>query len=267
MAKRDFSVGMLISTYNWPQALEVIFQSILQQTQLPDEILIADDGSRADTTQLINRYRKIFKVPVKHAWHEDAGFRKGIILNKAVKLSTSDYIIEIDGDIVLHRRFIEDHIRVAERGYFVQGSRAMVGEAATQEILSGKGARHRVGFFTRGIRNRFNALRLPVLSWLIRANPYGSDNTKACNLAFWREDFIAINGYNNLFFGWGSEDCEFAARLINAGVLKKRLKLAAVCFHLHHEYNSKSQFAVNGQRYSDTKSSKMVFCPDGYAEV
>lgn|SRR5688572_30554972 len=265
MANRDFSVGILISTYNWPRALELIFESILQQTQLPDEILIADDGSGLETEMLISKYTKIFNMPVKHAWHEDQGFRKGIILNKAVKLSTSDYIIEIDGDILLHPRFIEDHVRNAQRGHFVQGARTMIGEDATVRILQTGNAN--LGFFSRGIKNRFNAVRLPGLSSLIKANPYSSDNIKACNLAFWREDFITINGYNNLFFGWGSEDCEFAARLINAGVLKRRLKLAAICFHLHHKYHSKSQFTVNEQRYSKTKINKLVFCPDGYAEV
>ncbi len=265
MVKKNFSVGVLIATYNWPQALEIIFLSILQQTHMPDEILIADDGSGMDTERLINKYRSILNIPIKHAWHEDLGFRKGIILNKAVKLSSSDYIIEIDGDIVLHRKFIEDHIDQAAKGHFVQGARAMIGEATTQQILATK--TYSLGFFTKGMKSRFNALRLPALSFIVKANPYSSDNTKACNLAFWRKDYIAINGYNNLFFGWGSEDCEFAARLINAGVRKKRLKLAAVCFHLHHEYHSKAQIKVNEQRYSDTLNNKVVFCLDGYAEV
>ncbi|KAA2242571.1 glycosyltransferase [Chitinophaga agrisoli] len=265
MVKKNFSVGVLIATYNWPEALEIIFLSILRQTHMPDEILIADDGSRMDTERLINKYRSILNIPIKHAWHEDLGFRKGIILNKAVKLSSSDYIIEIDGDIVLHRKFIEDHIEQAKKGHFVQGARAMIGEATTQQILKTK--QISLGFFTKGLKSRFNALRFPALSFAVTANPYSSDNTKACNLAFWRKDYIAINGYNNLFFGWGSEDCEFAARLINAGVRKKRLKLAAVCFHLHHEYHSKAQITVNEQRYSDTLNNKVVFCLDGYAEV
>ncbi|HEU4553854.1 MAG TPA: glycosyltransferase family 2 protein [Chitinophaga sp.] len=265
MVKRNFSVGLLIATYNWPAALEVIFLSLLQQTQLPDEILIADDGSAEDTTRVINKYRSILNIPLKHAWHEDRGFRKGIILNKAIKQSTSDYIIEIDGDIIMHPRFIEDHIKEAEKGHFVQGARAMVGEATTRHILQSKSTR--LGFLTKGIKSRFNALRLPALSFIVKANPYSSDNTKACNLAFWRKDFIAINGYNNLFFGWGSEDCEFAARLIHAGVRKKRLKLAAVCFHLYHEYHNKSQVTVNELRYTETLNSKLVFCMNGYAEV
>lgn len=265
MENKKFSVGILISTYNWPQALEIIFTSILAQTILPDEILIADDGSGEETRELIDRYRAHFTVPVKHAWHEDKGFRKSIVLNKAVKLSQADYIIEIDGDIILHPHFIEDHIHHARKGYFIQGARTMVSERKTTEVLNSRNAG--LNFFSGGIKNRFNAIRFPTLSFLIRINSRNSGNTKGCNLAFWRKDFIAINGYDNSFSGWGSEDNEFAARLINANILKKRLKLAAVCFHLHHKCNSKSQFAINESRYNETLTKKLTFCTNGYAEV
>lgn len=265
MSNRSFSVAILVSTYNWPQALEIILMSILQQTQLPDEVLIADDGSGEETQLLINKYRKLFNIPVKHAWHEDMGFRKSLILNKAVKLSNVDYIIEIDGDIILHSKFIEDHIKHAREGNFVQGARTMISEEITGEILRKR--QQRMSFFSKGIRNRFNSIRFPALSFVVKTNSRSSNNIKGCNLAFWRKDFIAINGYNNLFQGWGSEDNEFAARLINAGVLKQRLKLAAICYHLHHKCNSTSQFAINERRYTETIENNIVFCPNGYAEV
>ncbi|WP_343703844.1 glycosyltransferase family 2 protein [Chitinophaga sp.] len=265
MKNRNFSVGILVSTYNWPQALEVIFKSIMQQTHQPDEILIADDGSGAETAALIERYRSIFNIPLKHAWQEDAGFRKSTILNKAIKLAEADYIIEIDGDIVLHPAFIEDHVRHARRGIFVQGARTMISEHKTREILAT--GQPDINFFSSGISNRFNSVHLPSLSFLIRANSRSSENIKGCNLAFWKDDFIAINGYNNLFHGWGSEDYEFAARLINTGVLKRRLKLAAVCYHLHHSCNSREQEQVNQRRYSEAVVKRLTFCTNGYAEV
>ena len=265
MKNSNFTVAILVSTYNWPQALEIIFKSILQQTRQPDEILIADDGSGEETARLIARYSHIFAVPLKHAWQEDDGFRKSQILNKAVKLADSDYIIEIDGDIVMHPRFIEDHVNHARPGLFVQGARTMVSEEKTMEILH----THEVdlGFFSPGIANRFNSLRFPPLSVLIRGRARSAENTKGCNIAFWKDDFIAINGYDNHFNGWGSEDYEFAARLINIGVLKSRLKLAAVCYHLHHSCNSRSQQIVNELRYSETVVKRLTVCTNGYAEV
>ena len=50
-------VGLLISTYNWPEALELILQSALMQTQLPHEILIADDGSNEKTKKIIRQWK------------------------------------------------------------------------------------------------------------------------------------------------------------------------------------------------------------------
>jgi glycosyltransferase involved in cell wall biosynthesis len=129
MEKRTFKVGLLISTYNWPKALETIFASIQMQSRMPDEIIIADDGSGPATADVIRRWEHILRVPFKHAWHEDDGFRKTIILNKAVKLSEVDYIIEIDGDILLHPRFVDDHVRNARRGRFLQGARSMFSES------------------------------------------------------------------------------------------------------------------------------------------
>src|ERR1700712_1648813 len=123
------SVDILISTYNWPRALESILLSILGQSRLPDRILIADDGSGYETQMLIDKYRRYFNIPVEHIWQEDKGFRKTLILNKAMKYASSDYIIQIDGDIILHRNFIKDHINNARKKSFVQGCRTILDES------------------------------------------------------------------------------------------------------------------------------------------
>ncbi|MDF2190577.1 glycosyltransferase family 2 protein [Paraflavitalea sp. CAU 1676] len=262
---KDSSVGILISTYNWPGALKTLLQSILRQTRVPDEILIADDGSTVATRKLIDWFRPLFKVPITYAWQEDKGFRKSLILNKVMKEATADYIIQVDGDIVLHPRFVEDHLQTRRESMFVQGSRVILTPATTANVLAGS-VEH-LHCLSRGVSNRFNAIRLPALSPMIRSNPYSSANIKACNLAFWRKDYIAINGYDNDFQGWGWEDCEFAARLINAGVLKRRLKLAAICYHLHHDYNSRFRIGENEQKYNETIQSKHAACSNGLKQT
>lgn len=265
MHQPNFSIGLLISTYNWPQALELILKNIHKQTLQPTEILIADDGSGYETQKVIEKYTAILPQPIKHAWHEDRGFRKSIILNKAIKLATADYIIEIDGDIVLHRRFIEDHIKNAEPDTFVQGARAMVTKQTTYGLLNGK--IDKLSFFSRGIKSRFNSLRLPFLRKLVKEDAQSYKNIKACNIAYWRNDYVKINGYNNTFFGWGWEDYEIAARLINAGIKKKRLKLSAICFHLHHKVNSREYKEQNKIYFIEAIEKKLTYCVNGYNEV
>jgi glycosyltransferase involved in cell wall biosynthesis len=261
----NLTVAILVSTYNWPEALESILLSILRQSTLPDEILVADDGSGKETVAVINKYKRILNIPIKYVWHEDKGFRKTTILNKAMKQAESDYIIQIDGDIILHPNFIEDHAKHAREKSFVQGCRAILDEQMTRQVIS----KNRFGFsfLSRGIRNRLNAIRLPLFSPLIKADPQVSRNIKACNIAFWRADYIAVNGYDNHFQGWGWEDDEFAARLIHSGVLKRRLKLAAVCYHLNHGHHSRNDIERNRKLYENTISLKAKFAANGLAQV
>lgn len=103
--------ALLISTYNWKEALSLVLDSIKIQSQLPDEVLIADDGSDDATKQVIDEFRQTFKIPVKHVWQEDLGFRKSMILNKTIAQAEADYIIQIDGDCIMHKDFIKDHIK------------------------------------------------------------------------------------------------------------------------------------------------------------
>ena len=116
-------VSLMISTYNWKEALSLCLYSVFAQTVKPCEILIADDGSRDDTKQLIDKMRTKTDIPIVHVWHEDKGFRLSAIRNRSIERAKGDYIIQIDGDILLDKHFIADHLELAEKGYFVCGSR------------------------------------------------------------------------------------------------------------------------------------------------
>lgn len=256
------TVAILISTYNWPRALGLVLQSILAQTRMPDEVVIADDGSSLETQEQIAGFTPLFPVSLRHVWHADKGFRKTLILNKAVKQIRSDYIIEIDGDIILHPEFVGDHLRFARKRQFVQGSRCMLTPPFTEEILRSGEIRFRP--FRKGLKNSFNAIRIPLLSPLI---PTGArSQIRGCNLAFWREDYIRVNGYYNGFVGWGSEDSEFAARLINAGVSKRIVKWACICYHLHHPHSDRNRETLNLDLLHETEQTGLTRRGNGYEE-
>lgn len=260
---KKVSVALVISTYNWPQALRLVLQSVLEQEVLPDEIIIADDGSGQPTRSLIESFKKKFPVPLKHFWHDDDGFRKTVILNQAIAGTNCDYIIEVDGDIVLHKRFIKDHLRVAERGHYIRGSRLMLSEnKSNRAMLEGRLAG--VTAFSAGVKNRFNGLRIPMLAPLLIKKSDRSRNFRGCNCAFWRADFIKVNGYNNEMNGWGHEDIELAARFINAGVMQKKVKMMAICYHLHHTILDRGQEDVNFTIYTRTIKQGIRYCSKGY---
>ncbi len=259
------SVSLIISTYNWPEALNLCLKSVKGQSYSPAEIIIADDGSGVPTKQVIERFAAESTVPVRHVWHADEGFRKSLILNKAVKEASGDYVIQIDGDVVLDKHFIKDHVSVAETKTFIRGTRAHIEEALLPVVFHEE--RIRFHFFNKGIKNRFNAFRLPAMAWLFTKKKQSSKSVRGCNLAFWKADFIAVNGYSNDLQGWGHEDEELAARLVNSGVMKKGLKLKAIQYHLTHKIASR-KFEVHHEfSLRRTLEENLKRCTNGYHEI
>jgi glycosyltransferase involved in cell wall biosynthesis len=257
--------SLIISTYNWPEALKHCLVSVAQQKVLPDEVIIADDGSDEKTRALIEEMQARFPVPIVHAWHEDRGFRKAEILNKAVAQSTADYLIQVDGDVILHPLFVKDHLAAAEPRTFVRGTRARLTPARTAELLNGRTTT--IHFFSRGVYNRLNALRLPALKALGERKEMKCRSVRGSNLAFWKSDFILVNGYNNDLQGWGHEDEELAARFINNLIIKKIIKLSAIQFHLHHDELQKENEPFHSKTVEETIINKVKICRNGYAYI
>lgn len=256
--------ALLISTYNWVEALDLIFESVLHQSQLPDEILIADDGSKVETKNLITTFSKKIKIPVIHSWQEDAGFRKSKILNKSIANSNADYIIQVDGDCILHRHFVKDHIAHAQSNTYLYGSRVNIKEEFVTEVLTQKITNF--NYFSKQIKNKTRTLHIPFLSNLYKSHLGISKKFRGCNVSYWRKDFIAINGYNEDFEGWGKEDSDLAIRLGNLGVMAKRLRYAGIVFHIWHRIKSKENVDKNSAIEEEAAIQKMVKCKHGVSQ-
>ncbi|MDR1699036.1 MAG: glycosyltransferase family 2 protein [Prevotellaceae bacterium] len=227
------SVSLVVSTYNNIPALELALKSIEKQSDMPKEIIIADDGSADDVRQFIDDFRQKTQLPIMHCRQEDKGFRLAAIRNKAIAMARYDYIIMTDGDIVLHRDFVKEHRRNAQKGYFLQGSRVMLSEELTRKMFLNKTLS--ASFFSKEIKNKHNRLHIPFITFLFP--PFKIlkfSKIKGCNASFWKSDLIKVNGYNESFVGWGSEDKELAVRLYSIGLKMKWLKCSAICYHLFH---------------------------------
>ncbi len=262
---KGFKTSLIISTYNWPEALELCLLSLLSQAILPDEILIADDGSGSETKELIQKYKSRFNVPLYHIWHEDNGFRLAAIRNKAIAVATGDYIIQIDGDLILHKKFIADHIKFAKQKTFVRASRIYLSLDTSKKLLDQN--QIQFSWFDKGISNKLSALHLPFL-WQFFEYNYKSKGDErweihGCNMAFWKKDAIAVNGYNEDFKGWGPEDKEFIVRLSNAGIQKRFIKMGALVFHLYHPENLKGNLLNNESILKAAIKEKKVVCLTG----
>ena len=254
-------VSLIITTYNRPDALLLVLRSIELQTLTPHEVIIADDGSGNDTKAAICAFQKTFDLNIIHSWQEDNGFRAAKSRNKAIAKSNNDYIILIDGDMILHPEFIEDHIKNAEPGYFVQGTRVLLTQQSTQNAL--KEIKINFSLLSFGIQNRKNAIHSNFLSKLFSKKKNYLRGIKTCNMAFFKQDCIAINGFNNDFEGWGKEDSEFVVRLLNNGVNRKNLRFNAIQFHLWHNENTRASLQQNDILLQNAIDNNVNWCDNG----
>ena len=215
-------VSLLVSTYNWKEALNLCVRSIFAQTVLPDEIIIADDGSREDTRAVIEQLQKESSVPVIHVWHEDKGFRRTEIMNKAIVAASGDYLLQVDGDVILSPYFVSDHLEVCQPNCFVCGSRVKLDKEISEQILSHQ--KFELSPWKLPLSFVLNSFRSRCLRAFL-ADRYARkiDHLRGCNMAFWRSDLFKVNGYNEDLLQWGYEDGELAFRLHYAGVHKRCL--------------------------------------------
>ncbi|MBR6830672.1 MAG: glycosyltransferase family 2 protein [Tidjanibacter sp.] len=246
--------SLIISTYNRPDALAVTLESILQLNRLPDEVIIGDDGSTSETADVIASFQTRFPVPLIHIWHEDKGFRLAKIRNKCLARATGDYIIQIDGDLILHPDFITDHIRAARPGAFIKGTRVRLNKRATEQICATQiPPRRKITFLSNAIEDKRECtIRCIPLSKILA--PRFKRNVISglgCNMSFWREDAIRINGYDEHYEGWGGEDDDLALRLHRAGCRKLALRFAGIIYHLWHNER---------QQQKQTQQANLDYC-------
>ena len=257
-------ISLIITTYNWKEALELSLKSGLLQVEKPLEIIVADDGSGDDTAEVIRNMAVKAPVPVIHSRQEDKGFRLSASRNKAIARARGDYIVLVDGDIILEKHFIHDHTRASRPGFFVQGTRVLLNEELSKEVLAEK---RMSGFFcTRGVENRKNCLRSIILARLFSFKNRKMTGVRTCNFAFWRRDAIGINGFNEEFVGWGREDSEFTARLINYGLVRRNIKFNALAYHLYHPMNDRSHLNDNDRLLQETIEQKRCWCEQGLSQ-
>ncbi|MFA9478203.1 glycosyltransferase family 2 protein [Phycisphaerales bacterium AB-hyl4] len=241
------SVGVIVPTYNSPAPLKACLMGLVRQTCKPDAVYVADDGSKAETREVVESFAD--RLTVRHVWQEDDGFQLARIRNKAVALAEEDYLVLLDGDTVPHRRFIEDHLRVARPKRVVLGSRCCITDVSDESAFTPPGTLRLAALFVSGrvindsraftvhFRNRCfgfaKGLRMPMP--LVR--PAELRDTHGGNFGCWRSDLLEINGFDEGFTGWGYEDRDTARRLTQIGCELKQLFFQAVCYHLDHPVN------------------------------
>jgi len=249
------NISVIISTYNSPEWLQKVLWGYNTQTYRNFEVIIADDGSSQETFDLIESIKGELFYPVNHIWHEDIGFRKTIILNKALLAASAEYIIMTDGDCVPREDFVEKHFLFAEEGYFLSGGYHKLPSLTSQiikkeDIYSGKS--FKVSWLIDNEMNKSpKNIKLKIRGLLhFMFNKFTPTNSSwnGHNASGWKKDMLAVNGFDERM-QYGGEDREFGERMTNNGILSKQIRYSAICLHLDHPRGYvKPEMIENNQR-------------------
>lgn len=260
-------ITVIVTTYNRPDALKRVLDGLLAQTCLPDEIIVADDGSTLDTRAMLAPYIALQGRSISHVWQKDKGFRAGRIRNKAVLASNGDYLILLDGDCIPEAHFVADHMSLAEKGCFFQGKRVLVHEKQTDSFdhRDSQSILRLIGLaLCSSISNTHHIIRLPFFpSYKVEK----ISGIRSCNMGIYKKDLEAINGFNQAFVGWGREDTEFVVRLFKYGLKRKENPFRAICYHLWHPENSRANLAENDRLLEASVKLDSYYCDSGLSSL
>lgn len=247
-------ISVIVSTYNWPQALRLVLSSLAEQTYRDFEIVVADDGSREETRMAIEDFAARSSVRIQHLWQEDEGFRKARILNAAIRACEAPYIIFLDGDCIVQPDFLTRHLALSQPNHLVTGSRILLGQGLSAKLCATniwdyaafrrKALAYRLGGAISKIAPLF--ARLPNSS-LRDYRGFVWRRIKGCNLACWKDDVLAVGGFNENMAGWGHEDAELVFRLQHQGIVRRSGTWATEVLHLWHREPDKSNAEKNRQ--------------------
>ena len=257
-------ISVIISTYNRPNMLRLVLSAFEQQKLSADisnddvEIVIADDGSTDNTRKLIDEYKSIVPFKLVHIWHEDDGFRRTMILNKAVAASSGEYLLFLDGDCIPFNDYLVQSVKLAEEKFIVAGNRVLLSPKFSLTLLENDYLQameiNDWGLFAwllARMRQRVNKilpwLRLWNGSWR-KMQSTNWKRPKGCNFALWKADFIAVNGFDESFTGWGHEDSDLFIRLLHSGVKIKDGRFAVTVLHLWHKESDRANAGENYKR-------------------
>ena len=256
--------AVIVTTYNRPDALAAVLEAYLAQTGATFELLVADDGSTAETRETVERYATRASFSLRHVWQEDHGFRAAAARNRALAATAADYIIFTDGDCIPRRDFVAQHCALAQPGHFLAGNRILLSGKFTRRALAEHLPLHDwsmprwLAARLAGDINRW----LPLLalgdgSWRIGA-PERWAGVKTCNLSAWRADLVRVNGLDESYSGWGLEDSDLVIRLLHAGIKHKSARFAAPVLHLWHRENDRSRLPENQRQLDALLASARV---------
>ena len=259
-----YKASLIVAVYKRVDFLELVFKSIEQQTFNDFELIIAEDDCSPEVKAFIDSKRIKCSLEIKHITQADEGFRKNRLLNKAIAASESEYLVFIDGDCILHKDFLKEHMQHAKPDTCLFGRRVMLDSDTSDKLIASKDFKLLSIFkllFTK-TRQLECAIHLP---FLISRRKYG---VRGCNFSVLKEKMLQINGFDEDFESplYG-EDTDIARRLKLLGVKLKCSKFQTIQYHMHHSVKGRgADWKISTALYAQKKQQGKFFCENGYTK-
>ena len=265
----EVTTSIVVLTYNRVDALLQVLKALAPQCGACHEIVIADDGSKTQAVETMRQQLPLFPCAVTHVWHPDLGFTASRARNLGALASTGSYLVFLDGDCVPNPKFVKAHEVLAQKGCFVNGNRVLLSECLTGKVLSGEvdlTEASVVDWLVWRMKGDVNKVA-HLVHWLHapgrREVQFRWKQIRSCNFGLWKDDLLAVNGFDESFEGWGHEDADLVLRLHHLGLCRKNGFLSTEVYHLWHRLNSRSREDVNHQRVIGRMHTGIVSAPKG----
>lgn len=268
-------ISVIFTTYNSPEWLQKVLWGFDCQTDSNFEIIVADDGSGEETKAVVETFAKQSSVPVQHVWHEDDGFRKCEILNKAIVASTGDYIVMTDGDCIPREDFVMVHRKFAEPGYFLSGGYFKLpmptSKLITEDDIRSGTCFSKAWLIRNGVKSNLKLMKLtagPIRAKIYNALTTTNRTWNGHNASCFKSDALKVNGFDERM-KYGGLDAEFGWRLKHSGLKAKQIRYSAICIHLDHArgYVNDEDWKRNRAIRHQTVDEKLTYTPNGIEQL
>ncbi len=232
-------LSLIIPVYNNAHLLQKSVVALQGQTRVPDEILLADDGSSEDVPAAVSGALTSFSCPVRYVRQQHRGFRLAKSRNNAIRESTGDILVFIDQDMIYTSGYLAGFARHVCDGVFVVGAPVYLTETQSDRVTEDVIRAQAFESVLTTRQRRAHRRQFVKESFYTLMRRYLFDRTyrpkvRGCAFGVTRRDLLRVDGFDERYMGWGHEDDDLGQRLNRTGVAGRNVFWRNYALHLYH---------------------------------
>ena len=247
-------ISVVVTTYERADALKKCLWSLNSQVRPPEEVVVSDDGSRADILASLRTYADVLDFHLVYVRQEDKGFRLAKCRNNGVRVSTGDYLVFLDQDIVVTPGYINLFAECARPHEFLVAYPVLLTEGQSGGLSLDHIARGDYRSIVSDeqllkIRRQYSKDRF--YTFLRNVFGHGSrPKVRGGAFGMFKDDLLHVDGFDENYVGWGTEDDDLGRRLYRTGVTGRTVFLHDFPLHLWHVHSTGGEDSINIPYYN-----------------